>query len=153
MGRPIAHIVSGLSSRRSGFAPGSVRALGQVFLLVLQFSPVSIIQQGLHTHISYTIIFWGKKIRSVGGCSSETKSHTIDKNLTPYFIRRLSMKTSGNLASKHLLGCYIWRNPTENQRGTVCKEVKQRCNDNERQNFFANVSEKRSLIIYRDMKL
>jgi hypothetical protein len=63
------------------------------------------------------------------------------------------MKISGNLASKHLLGCYIWRNLTENQRGTVCKEVKQRCNDNERQNFFANISEKQSLIIYGDMKL
>jgi hypothetical protein len=48
---------------------------------------------------------------------------------------------------------HIWRNPTENQRGTVCKEVKERCNDIERQIFFANLSEKRSLIFYRDMKL
>jgi hypothetical protein len=47
---------------------------------------------------------------------------------------------------------HIWRNPTENQRGTVCKEVKERCNDIERQNCFANLSEKRSLIFYRDMK-
>jgi hypothetical protein len=48
---------------------------------------------------------------------------------------------------------HIWRNPTENQRGTVCKEVKERCNDIERQIFFTNLSEKRSLIFYRDMKL
>jgi hypothetical protein len=31
---------------------------------------------------------------------------------------------------------HIWGNPTENQRGTVCKEVKERCNDIERQLFF-----------------
>jgi hypothetical protein len=31
---------------------------------------------------------------------------------------------------------HIWRNPAENQRGTVCKEVKERCNDIERRNFF-----------------
>jgi 1,2-phenylacetyl-CoA epoxidase catalytic subunit len=31
---------------------------------------------------------------------------------------------------------HIWRNPTENQRGTVCKEVKVRCNDIERQFLF-----------------
>jgi hypothetical protein len=48
---------------------------------------------------------------------------------------------------------HIWRNPTENQRGTVRKEVKERCNDIKRQNFFANLSEKRSLTFYRDMKL
>jgi hypothetical protein len=43
---------------------------------------------------------------------------------------------------------HILRNPTENQRGTVCKEVKVGCNDVERQNFVANLSEKRSLILY-----
>jgi hypothetical protein len=31
---------------------------------------------------------------------------------------------------------HIWRNPNENQRGTICKEVKERCNDIERQHFF-----------------
>jgi hypothetical protein len=44
-------------------------------------------------------------------------------------------------------------NPNENQRDTVCKEVKDRFNDIERQTLFANLSEKRSLIFYRDMKL
>jgi hypothetical protein len=48
---------------------------------------------------------------------------------------------------------HIWRNPTENQRGTVCKEVKEKCNDSERQNFFANLSEKRLSVFYRDVKL
>jgi hypothetical protein len=45
---------------------------------------------------------------------------------------------------------HIWRNPTENQRGTVCKEVKGRCDD---RNFFANLCDTRSLMFYRDMKL
>jgi hypothetical protein len=31
---------------------------------------------------------------------------------------------------------HIWQNPAENQRGAVCKEVKERCFDIERQNFF-----------------
>jgi 1,2-phenylacetyl-CoA epoxidase catalytic subunit len=31
---------------------------------------------------------------------------------------------------------HIWRNPTENQRGTVCKEVKESCSDTYRHNFF-----------------
>jgi hypothetical protein len=31
---------------------------------------------------------------------------------------------------------HTWWNPTKNQRGTVCKEVKDRCNYIERQNFF-----------------
>jgi hypothetical protein len=31
--------------------------------------------------------------------------------------------------------------------------MEKRCNDIERQNFFSNISEKRSLIFYRDMKL
>jgi hypothetical protein len=53
-----------------------------------------------------------------------------------------------------LLGLgHILRNLTEFQRGTVCKDVKEICNDIERQNFFANLSEKRSFIFYRDMKL
>jgi hypothetical protein len=48
---------------------------------------------------------------------------------------------------------HIWWNTTKNQRGTVCKEVKERCNDIERQNFFANLEEKQSLIFYRDMNM
>jgi hypothetical protein len=46
---------------------------------------------------------------------------------------------------------HIWRNPTENQRGRVCKEVKEIYNDIERQHFFTNLNEKRSLIFYRGM--
>jgi hypothetical protein len=48
---------------------------------------------------------------------------------------------------------HIWRNPTENQRDAVCKEVKGRCNDIERQHFFANLSEKQSLIFYGTGKI
>jgi hypothetical protein len=32
---------------------------------------------------------------------------------------------------------HIWQNPTGHQRGTVCKEVKERCNYIERQFFFS----------------
>jgi 1,2-phenylacetyl-CoA epoxidase catalytic subunit len=35
---------------------------------------------------------------------------------------------------------HSWQNPTENQRGTVCKEVKERCNDIER-HFFTDLRE------------
>jgi hypothetical protein len=42
---------------------------------------------------------------------------------------------------------HILRNPT------VCKEVKGRCNDIKKLIFSANLSGKRSLIFYRDMKL
>jgi hypothetical protein len=53
-------LIAGLSPRRSEFAPGSNHvgfvgnkvALGQVFLRVLLFSPVSIIPPLLHTHLS-----------------------------------------------------------------------------------------------------
>jgi hypothetical protein len=48
---------------------------------------------------------------------------------------------------------HIWQNQTKNQRGTVCEEVKESCNDIESQNLFANLGEKRSLILYHDMKL
>jgi hypothetical protein len=52
-------LVAGLSLRRPGLAPGSIHvgfvvgkvALGQVFLRVLRFSPVSIIPPALQTHI------------------------------------------------------------------------------------------------------
>jgi hypothetical protein len=56
----IRQLVSGLSPQRSGFAPRSDHlvlvmdkvTLHQAFLLVLRFSPVSIIPPGLHTHIT-----------------------------------------------------------------------------------------------------
>jgi hypothetical protein len=47
----------------------------------------------------------------------------------------------------------MWQNQTENQGGRACKEIKQRRNDIERQNVFANLREKRSLIFYCEMKL
>jgi hypothetical protein len=34
----------------------------------------------------------------------------------------------------------------------ICKKIKERCSDIERQNLFANSKEKRPLIFYRDMK-
>jgi hypothetical protein len=45
--------------------------------------------------------------------------------------------------------------PDLESEGTVCKEVRERCKDIERQHFFffANLSEKRSLIFYHDKKL
>jgi hypothetical protein len=56
----LKRLVAGLSPRRAEFAPGSIHvgfvvdrvALGQDFLRVLRFSPVSIIPSGLHTHMS-----------------------------------------------------------------------------------------------------
>jgi hypothetical protein len=48
---------------------------------------------------------------------------------------------------------HIWQNPTKNQRGKTCKEIEERCNDIEQQNFFAILREKRSLIFYCNMKL
>jgi hypothetical protein len=34
----------------------------------------------------------------------------------------------------------------------ICKKIKEICSDIERQNLFANIKEKRSLIIYSEMK-
>jgi hypothetical protein len=34
----------------------------------------------------------------------------------------------------------------------ICKKIKERCNNIERQNLFANINEKRSLIFYSEMK-
>jgi hypothetical protein len=53
-------LVAGLSPRRPGFAPGAIHvgfvldkvALGQVFILVIQFSPVNIIPLSLSKLIS-----------------------------------------------------------------------------------------------------
>jgi hypothetical protein len=51
-------------------------ALGQIFLRVLRFSPVSIIP----LWISLLIYHLGLYNRHVGGRSSETSSHSIDMN-------------------------------------------------------------------------
>jgi hypothetical protein len=56
----IKRIVAGLSSRRAGFAPGSIYVgfvvdkvvLWQVFLRVLRFSPTNIIPPFLNIHLS-----------------------------------------------------------------------------------------------------
>jgi hypothetical protein len=71
----LSRLVAGLSSRRPGFAHGSSHegfvvdkvALGQVFLRILQFSPVSIIPPSLSK-----LIIWGMHNVSVSGNSSET---------------------------------------------------------------------------------
>jgi hypothetical protein len=34
----------------------------------------------------------------------------------------------------------------------ICKEIKERCNDIERQNLFSKIKEKSSLIFYSEMK-
>jgi hypothetical protein len=76
-------LVTGLSPRRSGFAPGSrhvvsevnIVTVGQVFLRVLQFYPTSIIPSYLHTHILY---YLRDKQQVVGGRSLENESHSID---------------------------------------------------------------------------
>jgi hypothetical protein len=56
----LKRLVVGLSPRRPGFASGSIHVtfmmgtvvLGQVFLLVLRFSPANIIPPLLHIHLS-----------------------------------------------------------------------------------------------------
>jgi hypothetical protein len=70
----LRRLVAGLSPRRPGFDPGSVNvgfvvdevALGQVFLLVLRFSPVSIILLVLHTHLHLHVAFTRTDGRSLG---------------------------------------------------------------------------------------
>jgi hypothetical protein len=79
-----------LVSRRSLTAEGQVRArvspfgicvdrvaLGQCFLRVVRFSPVTVISLWLSTLL---YIRWGMNNRPVSGRSSETKSHPIDVN-------------------------------------------------------------------------
>jgi hypothetical protein len=76
-------LVAGLSSRRSGFEPGSLNvgflvdkvALGQVLLRVLRFSPVNIIPPWLYNFIYHL----GMKSRPTDDRCSETVS-PIDKN-------------------------------------------------------------------------
>jgi hypothetical protein len=58
-----SQLVAGLSPWRPGLAPGSVRvgfvvdkvALGQVFLRVLQFSPLNIIPPWLSSNLTYNL--------------------------------------------------------------------------------------------------
>jgi hypothetical protein len=84
----MAQTVAGLTPRRSGFMPGSVRvgfvvALGHVFHQVLWFSPVSIIiPSGLHTYISS---YGG---RTVGPLVAAVQRHS----LTPSKNRHHSIK-------------------------------------------------------------
>jgi hypothetical protein len=69
-----SRLVAGFSQRRSGFAHRAVHVgfvvdkitLTQVFLRVLQFSPVSIIPLLLHIH---ACIIWGIDNGPVSGCS------------------------------------------------------------------------------------
>jgi len=83
----LRRLAAGLSQWRAGFAPGSDHvvflvdkvALGHVFLRVMWISPVSIIPQSLSV-LAYHL---GRNKRPVGGCSSETQSHTIDMNNIP----------------------------------------------------------------------
>jgi hypothetical protein len=78
-------LVADLSPRMPGLAPGAVYAvfvldklvLGQVFLRVLRFSPVSIILPWLSILISY---MWMNNM-PVEGRSSQTQTHPIDMNM------------------------------------------------------------------------
>jgi hypothetical protein len=47
---------------------------------------------------------------------------------------------------------YIWQDLRVNTVTGICKKIKERCNDIEQQNLFANIKEKRSLIFYSEMK-
>jgi hypothetical protein len=73
-------LVACISPRSPEFAPGLVRVgfvdsgTGTESLCVIRFSFVSIIPQGLHTHIL------GVNKRPFGGCSSETQSLPSDMN-------------------------------------------------------------------------
>jgi hypothetical protein len=80
----LRRLVATLSPRRLGFALGTVHvgfvdklALGQVFLRVLLFPPVSIIPPRLSIQSHNTR---GMNNRPVSGRSSETLSHPIDMN-------------------------------------------------------------------------
>jgi hypothetical protein len=47
---------------------------------------------------------------------------------------------------------YIWQDLRVNTVNGICKKIKERCNDIEWQNLFANTKEKRSLIFYSEKK-
>jgi hypothetical protein len=48
---------------------------------------------------------------------------------------------------------YIWEDPKENSASRICKRIKERCNNIQRQNLFANTRENMALIFYCEMKL
>jgi hypothetical protein len=67
-------------------------------------------------------------------------------------IWKLGKKKLSEELNKIGLG-YIWHDPKENSVSRTCKQIKERCNDTERQNLFANISEDMSFIFYSDMQL
>jgi hypothetical protein len=98
-------------------------------------------------------------IRRLFLTSSRVLSYIHPTLLRTYFptLQRVAVFESrlvhSSQQNKIWLG-HIWQNLTVNQRGTLWKEVKERCNDIEIPFFFlANLREKRSLICYRDMEL
>jgi hypothetical protein len=80
----LGQLIASLSQQRPIFEPGSVHvgivvdkvALGEVFLRVPLISPST-----LFDHISpYSCIILGVNNRPVGGCNSETYSHSNNTN-------------------------------------------------------------------------
>jgi hypothetical protein len=79
----VRHLVTSLSPRRPEFAPGSVHmgfvvdkvTLGQIFLRILRFTPVSVIPS-----VFSILIIWGMKNRSIGDRSSNILSVPIYMN-------------------------------------------------------------------------
>jgi hypothetical protein len=69
-------------------------------------------------------------------------------------VNNLEFDSWARKLSEHLskigLG-YIWQDLRVNTVSGICKKIKQRYNDIERQNLFANIKEKRSLILYSEM--
>jgi hypothetical protein len=92
-------LVPGFSSRRPGFAPGSLHvgfvvvkvALGQVSLRGLLF-PSSV---SCHRGLPYSYITWGMNSRSVVGRSSEILSCPIDVNVNPVSLFSTITDNSG----------------------------------------------------------
>jgi hypothetical protein len=47
---------------------------------------------------------------------------------------------------------YIWHDLSVNTVSGICKKIKERCNNIERQNLFSKIKVKSSLIFYSEMK-
>jgi hypothetical protein len=47
---------------------------------------------------------------------------------------------------------YVWHDVSVNTVSGICKKIKERCSDIERQNLFAKIKEKRSLMSYSEIK-
>jgi hypothetical protein len=47
---------------------------------------------------------------------------------------------------------YIWQSQAENNVNKICKIIRERFHDIERQNLFSNISEKNSLAFYCEME-